>query len=349
MHFIQINERRVGRDWPTFVIAEAGVNHNGEIELAKQLVEVAADAGADAVKFQTFRADRLVSTGAPKAQYQIENTGTSESHYEMLRHLELSRDMHVILIETCRRRGIEFLSSPFDEESADLLELLGVPAFKVPSGELTNIPLLKHIARKKKPMIMSTGMACLGEVESALGAVAGEGNSEVVLLQCVSNYPAAAAEANLRAMATMEAAFGVPVGYSDHTNGIEVPIAAAALGAVIIEKHFTLDRSLPGPDHVASLEPSELTAMVRGIRTAQAALGHGRKIPSDSEKSTARAARRSLVAARDIGSGEVIDDAMIALKRPGTGLAASLREYVVGRVARVSLREGELFTLEMLQ
>ena len=339
----------MGSGQPCFVIAEAGVNHNGDIELAKKLVEVAADAGADAVKFQTFRADRLASTDAPRAKYQIENTGSSEPQHEMLRRLELTREMHVTLIESCRRSAILFLSTPFDDESTDLLDELGIPAFKVASGEITNISLLKHIARKKKPMVVSTGMAYLGEVESALRAIAEEGDPPVALLHCVSNYPAALADVNLRAMATMETAFGLPVGYSDHTRGIDVSIGAAALGAVIIEKHFTLDRTMDGPDHVASLEPDELAAMIRGIRNVEAALGDGRKRPSESEMSTAAVARRSLVASRDIAPGEVIDEQMIAVKRPGTGLAPSLREYVLGRVARVAVTEGQLLSFEMLQ
>ena len=340
---------KIGGASPCFIIAEAGVNHNGDMGMGRELVRIAADAKANAVKFQTFKADRIASADAPKAAYQKQNTGSDEPQQAMLRRLELTRDMHVSLLDASRRSSILFLSTPFDEESADLLDELGVPAFKVPSGEITNIPLLRHIARKRKPMIVSTGMAYLAEVESALRAIEEEGNDEVALLQCVSSYPAAAADVNLRAMHTMQTAFGVPVGYSDHTNGIDVAIAAAALGASVIEKHFTIRRSLPGPDHVASLEPEELSAMVRGIRNVEAALGDGCKKPATSEMSTAAAARRSLVAARDIAAGETVDDRMIAIKRPGTGLAPSLRAYLLGRVARVAIKEGQLFTFEMLQ
>lgn len=344
-----IGGRRVGVGDPCFVIAEAGVNHNGDLDLALALVEVAAAAGADAVKFQTFKADKLVSRDAPMAKYQIRNTGVDQPQYEMLRRLELTPEMHVALVEKCCKSNIAFLSTPFDEESVDFLDALGISAFKVASGELTNVPFLRYIARKRKPMVVSTGMACLGEVESALQAIAEEGNANVAVLHGVSSYPAAATEVNLRAMATMGAALGVLVGFSDHTSGIDISVGAAALGAIIIEKHFTLDRTLPGPDHVASLEPRELAAMIRGIRNVEAALGDGRKRPSESERKTATIARRSLVAARDIASGEVIHESMIAAKRPGTGLSPSMCEYVVGRVARVALREGDLISLEVLQ
>jgi N,N'-diacetyllegionaminate synthase len=346
---LDIGGRRIGAGCPCFVIAEAGVNHNGDLELAKRLVQIAADARADAVKFQTFTAGALATAEAPKARYQVENTGTAESQLQLLRRLELTREMHVALIECCRRAGILFLSTPFDEPSTDLLDELGVPAFKVASGEITNIFLLKHIARKRKPIILSSGMSFLGEVETALRVIAEEGNRDVAVLHCVSNYPADPADVNLRAMGTISAAFGVPVGYSDHTRGIEIPIAATALGATIIEKHFTTDRTLPGPDQVASLEPSELVVMIEAIRKVEAALGDGRKQPSPSEKDTADVARRSLVAARDIGPGEVIEENMIAIKRPGTGLPPALRQFVVGRVARVPLKEGQLIRFDMLQ
>jgi N,N'-diacetyllegionaminate synthase len=344
-----IGTHSIGAGKPCFVIAEAGVNHNGDLELARKLVQIAADAGADAVKFQTFTAAAIASADAPKARYQSENTGSDESQRDMLHRLELTREMHVALVESCRRAGILFLSTPFDEQSVDLLDELGVPAFKVASGEITNIFLLQHIARKRKPMILSTGMSYLGEVETALRIIASEGNSEVAVLHCVSSYPADPSDVNLRAMATMRSAFGVPVGYSDHTTGIEVPVAAAALGAVVIEKHFTTDRRLPGPDHVASLEPDELRAMVRAIRNVESALGDGRKTPAASERNTAEVARRSLVAARDIAAGEVLDEQMIAVKRPGTGLAPALREMVLGRVTRVGLRAGQMIQFDLLR
>ena len=345
---INIASRLVGPGHPCFVIAEAGVNHNGSLEVALNLVDVAAGAGADAVKFQTFKAERLVTPAAPKAEYQLRTTDASESQYEMIRRLELSPEMHRAVMGHCRERNILFLSSPFDEESADLLQQLGVAAFKIPSGEITNLPLLVHVARKGKPMIVSTGMADLSEVAAAVRVIEGEGNHDVVLLQCVSNYPADPADANLRAMHTMAAAFDLPVGYSDHTTGIEVALAAVALGACVIEKHFTLDRGLPGPDHLASLEPQELTALVRGIRTVAAALGHGRKEPAASEANTADVARKSLVAARDIPAGAVLTEELIAIKRPGTGLPPAMRPYLAGRTARLPIPEGTVLTLEML-
>ena len=330
----------------TFVIAEAGVNHNGDPALAYRLVEAAANAGADAVKFQTFKAERLVTRAAPKAAYQIVNTGTTESQLEMLRRLELSEEVHRELSRRCAELGIAFISTPFDEDSADLLASLGVPLFKIPSGEITNIPFLEHVARIGLPIVMSTGMAYLGEVETAVRAIEGSGNNRLALLHCVSNYPAAASDVNLRAMLTMREAFGYPVGYSDHTEGVEVALAAVAMGACAIEKHFTLDRSLPGPDHSSSLEPSELGLLIRGIRTVESAMGHGRKEPAMSEANTASVARRSLVAACDIPAGITIREEMISIRRPGTGLPPALHDLLVGRVAKKSIAEGEMLSFE---
>ena len=344
---ITITGRKIGPGRPCFVIAEAGVNHNGDLDLGRQLIDVAVAAGADAVKFQTFKADRLAAASAPKAKYQIENTGTSESQQEMLRKLELTGEMQEAFAAHCRERGILFLSTPFDEGSADELEALGVPAFKVPSGELTNLPLLRHLARKGKPMIVSTGMSYLGEVETALHAIAGEGNDAVAVLHCVSNYPAAAGDINLRAMGTMAEAFRIPVGYSDHSSGIEISVAAAALGATIIEKHFTIDRRLPGPDHVASLEPDELREMMRAIRSVEAALGDGIKRPTAAEASTADVARRSLVAAVPLRAGMVLGAEHVAILRPGTGLAPALLPHIVGRTLRMPVEQGALLRLEM--
>ena len=345
---IDIAGRRVGKGQPCFIVAEAGVNHNGNLDLARRLIDMAAEAGADAVKFQTFRAERLVTPGAPKAQYQMATTDPSESQFAMLKELELSEQAHRNLMACCAERGILFMSTPFDEGSADLLENLGVAVFKVPSGEITNLSFLDHVARKGKPMIVSTGMASLGEVEAAVAALRGAGNERFVLLHCVSSYPAAPADANLRAMKTLARAFGVPVGYSDHTPGIEVALAAVALGACVIEKHFTLDRTLPGPDHKASLEPGELMALVRGIRTVEQALGHGRKEPAPSEAGTAVVARKSLVAARDLPAGVALTDDMIAVKRPGTGLPPAMLSEVAGRTLRTSVSAGTVLTLDML-
>ena len=344
----EIAGRKIGPGHPCFVIAEAGVNHNGDLELAKQLVDVATAAGADAVKFQTFKAERMVSAAAPKAEYQLQTTDASESQLEMLQRLELSPDFHRQLWVYCQERGLMFLSTPSDEISADLLDDLGVAAFKIPSGEVTNWPFLQHVAGKGKPMIISTGMANLAEVYDAVGVVRDAGCDRFALLHCVSNYPANASDVNLRAMATMAAAFGVPVGYSDHTTGIEVPLAAVALGACVIEKHFTLDRSMPGPDQPTSLEPEELVAMVAGIRKVEVALGNGRKEPAASEAGTAAVARKSLVAARDIPAGTLLTEELITSKRPGTGLPLAMRSYVLGRTLRKDVAEDTLLTLEML-
>lgn len=344
---ILVNERYIGDDQHCFIIAEAGVNHNGDLNLAHQLIDVAVQSGADAIKFQTFKAENLASANAPKAVYQLETTSTSESQFEMLRRLELHADAHRELIAHCQDKNILFLSTPFDEASVDLLETLGVPAYKTPSGEITNLPYLSHIARKNKPLIVSTGMAFLGEVETALRTIEAAGNREFVLLQCVSNYPANPADINLRAMQTMARAFNALVGYSDHTLGIEVSLAAVALGACVIEKHFTLDRNLPGPDHRASAEPAELSALVRGIRIVESSLGDGRKQPAASEANTAAVARKSLVAACDIPAGIEVTDVMIAIKRPGTGLPPAIRDHLVGRMTRVAISAGTLLRLDM--
>lgn len=345
---INIAHRSVGPGQPCYIIAEAGVNHNGSLEMARQLVDIAVQAGADAVKFQTFKAERLVTPDAPKADYQVRTTGSAESQFDMIRRLELSPEIHRELMAYCHRKNILFMSSPFDEESADLLADMGVAVFKVPSGEITNLPLLTHVALKGKPMIVSTGMAYLSEVEAAVRTIEAAGNREFVLLHCVSNYPADPADVNLRAMRTLSAAFGVPVGYSDHTQGIEVPLAAAVLGACIIEKHLTLDHGLSGPDHRASLEPDEFTAMVRGIRTVEVALGHGRKEPAASEANTVSVARKSLVAAQDIQAGTMLTEELIAIKRPGTGLPPTMLASILGRSVRLDVRAGTVLTLEML-
>jgi N,N'-diacetyllegionaminate synthase len=345
---IDISGRKVGYGYPCLIVAEAGVNHNGSPELARRLVDAAAEAGADAVKFQTFKVDRLVTRTAPKAGYQIQATDKAESQYEMLGRLELSPETYRDLMVHCQKRGILFMSSPFDEESADFLDELGVAVFKVASGEITNLPFLAHVGRKGRPIILSTGMADLGEVETAVNAIESVGNQSIILLHCVSSYPADPADVNLLAMKTMRQAFGVPVGYSDHTLGIEVALAAVALGACVIEKHFTLDRTLPGPDQQVSIEPGELASLVLGIRTVEKALGQGRKEPVDSEVDTAAVVRKSLVAAKDIPAHTTLTEDFIALKRPGTGLPPAMLSYVVGRTVRVRVKEGTVLTLEML-
>jgi N,N'-diacetyllegionaminate synthase len=348
MKTLEIENRAVGPGHPSFIIAEAGVNHNGSVEMARRLIDVATRAGADAVKFQTFNAESLVSASAPKAGYQLLTTSEHESQLEMLKRLELPRPVHRELQIYCRQREIVFLSTPFDESAVDFLDQLGVPAFKISSGDVTNFPLLEHVARKRKPVILSTGMSDIEEVRSAIQTMRNEGCADLVLLQCVSNYPAQPSDVNLRAMQTMASEFDVPVGYSDHTTGIEVALAAVALGACVIEKHFTLDRELPGPDHRASLQPPELAQMIEGIRKVEAALGDGRKVRTASEIDTARAARRSMTAARDISAGTRLTREMIAIQRPGTGLSPALLSSLIGRTLRVDVRAGSLLSLEML-
>lgn len=348
MKSIEIAGRYVGPGHPCFIIAEGGVNHNGSPQMARRLIDAAAMSGANAVKFQTFRADGLATPFAPLANYQHEGTPAVESQVEMLRPLELSPEVHRDLLLHSREKGVLFMSSVFGEEDVDLLDGLGVVAFKIPSGELTNIPFLAYVASKGKPLIVSTGMAYMGEVEAAVRTIQQAGNNKLILLHCVSSYPTQFADVNLRAMLTMLAAFGVPVGYSDHTLGIEVALAAVALGACVIEKHFTLDRNLPGPDHRASVEPHELTALVQGARIVEAALGHGRKEPSACEANTAAAARKSLVAACDISAGTRLTEDLIAIRRPGTGLPPSMLPYIIGRTARTEIPAGALICLEWL-
>ncbi|MCA9062946.1 MAG: N-acetylneuraminate synthase [Planctomycetaceae bacterium] len=343
---ISISDRLVGDGQPCFVIAEAGVNHNGRLDLALRSIDAAAEAGADAVKFQTFRADRIVTRSAPQARYQQQNMGTEQSQYDMLKALELTDDNHHAIVQHCRDRGVLFMSTPFDEQSASFLQSLDMQVFKMPSGEITNLPFLRHVARFGRPMIISTGMSTLGEVEAAVNAVEEAGNSQIILLHCVSNYPAPPHEVNLRAMLTMKAAFGYLTGYSDHTLGTEVGIASAALGACVLEKHYTLDRSLPGPDHAASAEPAELQQLIRGIRNVESALGNGQKRPSASEMDTAKVARKSLVAAIDIAEGTQLTDDMIAVRRPGTGLPPAMKPHLLNRRIKVSLAAGDLLQLE---
>lgn len=329
---------------PVLIIAEAGVNHNGDLQLARKLIDCAAEAGADLVKFQTFSAERLATRAARKAEYQSANTSGAESQFEMLRRLELTPAMHGELIAHCRARNIAFFSTGFDLESVDLLVSLGQERFKIPSGEITNLPYLRHIGRLGKNIIMSTGMATLGEIEAALDALtaAGTARNQITLLHCTTEYPAPLGEVNLRAMLSMQTAFNVAVGYSDHTQGIEVSIAAVALGATVIEKHFTLDRSLPGPDHKASLEPPELAALVTAIRGVEMALGDGIKGPTASELRNRPVARKSIVARVNIACGEVLTADMLCIKRPGTGLSPMLWDGVVGSVARRDYSPDEL-------
>lgn len=348
MSAFTIDHRPVGTGAPCFIIAEVGVNHNGRLDLALQLVDVAHEAGADAVKFQTFTADRIVTATAPKAEYQKCNASPDETQLEMLRRLELSERDHRELAAYSKSRGLIFTSTPFDEISADFLDDLAVPVFKIPSGELTNLSYLSHMAQFGKPLVISTGMSYLSEVEAAVRCIEAAGSAPIALMHCVSSYPAAPQDANLRAMQTLRSAFGVPVGYSDHIPGNEVAFAAVALGACIIEKHLTLDRNLPGPDHQSSLNPRDFGELVRGIRDVEAAMGSGRKVPAHSEQNAAQVARKSLVAASNLRAGTVLTAAMIVVQRPGTGLAPVLLPHIIGRRTRVEIRLGDVIKLDDL-
>ena len=327
-----------------FIIAEAGVNHNGSLELAKKLIDVAVDAGVDAVKFQTFKADKLVSKTAQKADYQKQTTSAGESQYDMIKKLELNEDAHRILISYCNEKQIMFLSTPFDHDSIEMLNDFGMPIFKIPSGEITNLPYLRHIGMLGKKVILSTGMADLGEVGDALQALmeAGTSKYDITILHATTEYPCPKDEVNLRAMLTIRDHFEVEVGYSDHTQGIEVPIAAVAMGARVVEKHFTLDRDMDGPDHKASLEPQELKAMVVAIRNVSQALGDGIKRPSKSELKNKAVARKSIVAARRISAGESFNADNITIKRPGSGISPMRWDEVLGQVAVRNYQEDEL-------
>ena len=337
-----LKERLLSGVGPCVIIAEAGVNHNGDVALAKQLIDAAREAGVDAVKFQTFRSDRVESPSARKAPYQVETTNPKESQLAMLRELELSPEAHSELQAHARRRGLTFLSTPYDEESSDLLDDLGVPVFKIASAECTNLPLLRHVARKGKPIILSTGMCFIGDVDEAVRAIRDAGNQDLVLLHCLSNYPADPEDVNLRAMKTLEVAFSLPVGYSDHAPGHILAVGAVAMGARVIEKHFTIDRSLPGPDHRASLEPEELRVLVRDIRLLESALGDGQKQPTPSELPNLLTMRRSIAAAVSIPADTVLASGMLTALRPGTGISPRFVAEVVGRRVRRSLASGQL-------
>ena len=331
----------------TLIIAEAGVNHNGSLARAQKMVAVAAEAGADLVKFQSFITGKSISRQAPKAHYQKGCTDPAESQFDMVRNLELSKGDHDELVAECRRRGIGFFSTAFDSDSLEMLLGLGLSIVKIPSGEITNLPFLRHIGRLGKDVLLSTGMATLGEIEAAIDVLerAGTPRTRMTVLHCTTEYPAPMADVNLRAMQSLRAAFGVAVGYSDHTAGIEVALAAVALGASVIEKHFTLDRNLPGPDHRASLEPDELKAMVAAIRHIESAMGDGIKRVAPSEIQNKRIARKSLVAAQPIKTGEVFSDKNIAAKRPGTGISPMRWDEIMGLASPRDFAADELIEL----
>lgn len=331
-----------------YIIAEIGVNHNGSVQLGRDLIDAAAQAGADAVKFQTFRAEDLVTPAAEKAKYQAVNTENSDSQFSMLKALEFSADDFREMKQHCQKAGIAFLSTPFSEDAADLLDEIGVNAYKISSGDLTHLPMLRHIARKNKPVILSSGMGTLSDVEAALEAIAAEGNTQTSVLHCVSNYPAAAEDCNLAAIDTMRQAFGCTVGWSDHSIGHAISWAAVARGARIVEKHITLDKGMPGPDHKASMEPDEFTEFVLGIRSIEVAIGSGIKKPTEVELVTAKVGRRSLVAARPISMGSQIQPGDLKIVRPGTGLRPGLLDFVLGCTARRDVAENTPLTAEDL-
>ena len=338
---VKIAGNLIGEGEPCFIIAEAGVNHNGNINLAKQLIDAAREANADAVKFQTFRAEAIVTRRAEKARYQKETTPFGESQYDMIKKLELSGEDFEDLFTYAHEKGILFLSSPFDKGSVDLLSELGVSAFKIPSGEITNFPLLKYIARKGKPIILSTGMATQEEVREALEVIKQEGINDIILLHCVASYPTKIEDMNLKAMETLRNAFQLPVGLSDHSLGITIPVAAVALGACVIEKHFTLDKNLPSPDYRASLEPGELKQMVTAIRDVEKAMGNGVKRPTRDEEEIKKVGRRSIVAKVDIPQGAIITEDMLDVKRAGEGLEPKDLEKVLGMRAKDGFKKEE--------
>lgn len=330
-----------------YIIAEAGVNHNGSIDIAKKLIDKAQESGANSVKFQTFKAEDLVSKNAGKADYQVKNTASNENQFDMLKKLELSEDDHRELIKYCEDKKIEFLSSPFDEKSALFLISLGLKTLKIPSGEITNTPFLSFLSRQKVKIILSTGMSDLAEVADAVKAL-GKNENDLTLLHCVTEYPAPYDQINLNAMQTLRNEFGFPVGYSDHTEGIEIALAAAALGATVIEKHFTLDRNMPGPDHKASLEPQELKEMVAGIRNIESAMGNGIKIPAEIEIKNMNIARKSIVAKCDIKSGEELSEKYLSIKRPGSGIKPSELKHILGRKVNKNISADEVISWEDL-
>ena len=328
-----------------FIIAEAGVNHNGNIDIAKKLVDAAVLAGADAVKFQTFKAEKLVCQNVCKADYQMSTTDKDETQLAMLRRLELTPQMHEQLIAYCKQRGIIFLSTPFEIDSLQYLVQCGINILKISSGEITNYPFLREVGKMQKKVILSSGMSTIEEVRDAVQVLKDNGSREIVVLHCNTEYPTPYEDVNLRAMLTVEKELGVEIGYSDHTQGIEVPIAAVALGATTIEKHFTLSRNMEGPDHKASLEPDELQRMIKAIRNVESALGDGRKEPSRSEKRNISVVRKSIVAKYDIEAGEAFSEKNLTTKRPGTGISPMQWKKVIGCIAKRKFKADEIIEL----
>jgi N,N'-diacetyllegionaminate synthase len=348
MKKIRLDNRKLGSGEPCFIVAEAGVNHNGDIDLAKNLIDEAKKANADAVKFQAFKAERIASIYARKTAYQIRTTKRNESQLAMLKRLELSDEEFKELYDHSKKKNIIFLSSAFDKESVDLLDNLGVPAFKIASGEITNFPLLAYIAKRGKPVILSTGMSTLKEIREALSVIRKNGTKDVILLHCLTSYPAKDQETNLRVIETLRQKFRVPVGFSDHTLGITVSIAAVALGAVLIERHFTSSRDLPGPDQKASLEPNELKEMISTIRTVEKALGNGVKKLTEEEKQIRKDVRKSVVARVKIPQGTVITEDMLDTKRPGLGIEPKYLNRIIGKRAKRDMMPDEFITFRKI-
>lgn len=345
---VKITNRNIGDGEPCFVIAEAGVNHNGDIRLAKKLIDVAKDAGADAVKFQTYKSEDVVTASADSADYAKKNIGKNISQMQMIKSLELNYNDFEKLKKYCDKKDIIFLSTPHSLDAIDFLEDL-VPAYKFGSGDITNIPALKHAASKGKPIILGTGMSTLDEVKDAVNAIKSEGNEQIVVLHCTTNYPCPFREVNLRSMITMQKELNCIVGYSDHTLGILVPIMATALGAAVIEKHFTIDKNLPGPDHKASLEPDELKKMIAEIKKAEESLGMPDKKPTESEKEIMKFVRKSIIAKKDIEKGTVINEDEIVIKRPGTGLKPFNLAKIIGKKANRHISKDEIFQFDMVE
>jgi len=340
MNEIKIGNKTIGEDHPIFIIAEAGVNHNGSLELAKKLIDAAVEARADAIKFQTFSTEKLIIKEAPKAEYQKKTTGTEESQYQMLKKLELNEEQHKALMDYANQRGIIFLSTPYDKQSVELLERLNVPSYKIASCDITNIPLIKEIAKKNKPIILSTGMANLEEIEEAINVIK-KYHNKLILLHCTTEYPTKLEDVNLRAMTTLKEKFDLLTGYSDHTVGILVPLAAVSLGACLIEKHITLDKNLLGPDHNASISPIELNKLIYSIRKIEKALGSSEKKATEIEQINKLTMRRSLYANRDIKDGEVITKDMIGIKRPEIGLKPKYLPFIIGKKINKNLLKGQ--------
>lgn len=339
---VRIGDRYISEEEPCFIIAEAGVNHNGDVELAKRLIDIAKDAGADAVKFQTFKTERFLSRNivVPK------HVKSKDSLFETVRKLELSEEEHYELSEYCKQKGIIFMSTPMDNNSVDLLDDIGVPVFKVASCDLDNLPLLKYIAKKEKAVILSTGMGTISEVGEAVEVIKSNRNGDIILLHCVSTYPPRVDDVNLKAINTLRNAFKLPVGYSDHTIGVNIPLAAVALGAKVIEKHFTLDKKMGGPDHAVSADPDELKNLISGIREIKKSFGTSVKVPSKDEIEMKKSFRKSIVANTDIRKGETITPEMLSIKRPGTGLSPKYFDFIVGKKAKRDMKYDDLINME---